>query len=88
MQEPEYVDPTVRSVMCGYQGHLKEQDMLIDFIIDLHKTHTPTEVMAKVERWILEHRAHPKGSRLSQLVPTVGDFYTHLGLVRIPYSML
>ena len=64
------------------QGHLKESDKFIQFIINLHKTHTPIEVFAKLERWIAEHQEQPRGSRLSQLVPTVGDFYTTLKLVR------
>lgn len=66
------------------QGHLKEQDGLIQFLIDLHKTHTPEEVMAKMERWIREHRQRPRGSTLSQLIPTIGEFWTHLNLVRPP----
>jgi len=62
------------------KGHLKEQDKLIQFIIDLHETHTPREVMEKVERWILEHREDPKRSRLKRLVPTLGSFHTGLKL--------
>jgi len=65
------------------QGHLKEQDGLIQFLIDLHKTHTPEEVMDKMERWIREHREQPRGSTLSQLIPTIGEFWTHLNLVRL-----
>jgi hypothetical protein len=34
------------------KGRLKEQDRLIDFIIDMHKTHTCEEVMLKLQRWI------------------------------------
>jgi hypothetical protein len=66
------------------QGHLKEQDGLIQFLIDLHKTHTPGEVMDKMERWIREHRQQPRGSTLSQLIPTIGEFWTNLNLVRPP----
>eukprot|EP00240_Pyramimonas_obovata_P004590 CAMPEP_0118940852 /NCGR_PEP_ID=MMETSP1169-20130426/32495_1 /TAXON_ID=36882 /ORGANISM="Pyramimonas obovata, Strain CCMP722" /LENGTH=398 /DNA_ID=CAMNT_0006885469 /DNA_START=467 /DNA_END=1663 /DNA_ORIENTATION=+ len=62
------------------KGHLKEQDRFIQFMIDLHKTHTPTEVMEKMERWIREHRHDPRRSKLKQMVPTVGEFYTSLGL--------
>jgi hypothetical protein len=68
------------------QGHLKEQDGLIQFLIDLHKTHTPGEVMAKMERWIREHRQQPRGSKLSQLIPTIGEFWTNLNLVRPPVT--
>lgn len=34
------------------KGRLKEQDMLIDFIVDMHKTHTCEEAMSKLERWV------------------------------------
>ena len=38
------------------KGHLKEQDMLIEFMLGMHDTHTSAEAMAKMERWIAEHR--------------------------------
>lgn len=38
------------------KGHLKEQDMLIEFMLSMHSTHTSLEVMQKMERWIVEHR--------------------------------
>jgi IMP-specific 5'-nucleotidase len=34
------------------KGRLKEQDMLIDFMVSMHQTHSCTEVMAKLESWI------------------------------------
>ena len=36
------------------KGRLKEQDALIEFIVELHKTHTTEEVFTKVETWIDE----------------------------------
>ena len=63
------------------KGHLKEQDRLIDFMRDMHATHTCEEVMAKVERWVADHRQDPRRSRLRRVVPTVGSFFTPLGLV-------
>jgi len=62
------------------KGHLKEQDKFIQFMIDLHHTHSPEEVMEKMERWIREHREDPRRSKLKQMVQTVGDFYTGLKL--------
>lgn len=64
------------------KGHLKEQDDFIDFIISLHKTHTPEEAMAKLERWVEEHRYRPERSTLKSLVHTVGTFFTPLPLVQ------
>lgn len=63
------------------KGHLKEQDDFIDFIISLHTTHTPEEAMAKLERWVEEHRLKPERSTLKGLVHSVGQFFTHLPLV-------
>jgi IMP and pyridine-specific 5'-nucleotidase len=63
------------------KGHLKEQDRLIEFMRDMHATHTCMEVMAKVERWVADHRQDPRRSRLRRVVPTVGSFFTPLGLV-------
>ena len=34
------------------KGRLKEQDALIDFICDMHNTHTCEETMSKLERWV------------------------------------
>ena len=38
------------------KGHLKEQDRLIEFLLQMHNTHTSMEAMQKMERWIEEHR--------------------------------
>lgn len=38
------------------KGHLKEQDLLIEFLLSMHHTHTSLESMQKLERWITEHR--------------------------------
>ncbi len=38
------------------KGHLKEQDLLIEFLLSMHHTHTSLEAMQKLERWINEHR--------------------------------
>jgi IMP and pyridine-specific 5'-nucleotidase len=62
------------------KGHLKEQDKFIEFIISMCYTHAPGEAFRKMENWVLEHRAAPKGSTLSRLVPSVGTFFTHLPL--------
>ncbi|KAL3692577.1 hypothetical protein R1sor_006228 [Riccia sorocarpa] len=64
------------------KGRLKEQDGLIEFIISMHNTHSPFQVMEKVERWVREHLEDPKRSTLVKLVPSVGRFYTPLPLVR------
>ena len=63
------------------KGHLKEQDRLIEFMRQMHATHTCEEVMSKVERWVADHRQDPRRSRLRRVVPTVGSFFTPLGLV-------
>jgi IMP and pyridine-specific 5'-nucleotidase len=63
------------------KGHLKEQDRFIQFLLDMHHTHTSLEVMQKVERWVDEHRRDARGSRLARAVPTVGAFFTPLRLV-------
>eukprot|EP00884_Botryococcus_braunii_P003358 jgi/Botrbrau1/13022/Bobra.0389s0016.2 len=63
------------------KGHLKEQDALIEFILEMHKTHTALEVMQKMERWIREHRQTPRRSWLSRMVPSIGSFFTPLNLV-------
>lgn len=38
------------------KGHLKEQDGMIEFLLNMHATHTSVETMQKMERWIAEHR--------------------------------
>lgn len=47
----------------------------------MHSTHSCREVMQKMDRWITEHRADPKRSKLKRMVPTVGHFFTPLNLV-------
>lgn len=64
------------------KGRLKEQDGLIEFIISMHSTHSPFQVMEKLERWVREHLEDPMRSTLSRLIPTLGRFYTPLPLVR------
>jgi hypothetical protein len=34
------------------KGHLKEQDKLIEYMRNMHETHTCEEVLMKMERWI------------------------------------
>lgn len=38
------------------KGHLKEQDLMIEFMLRMHETHTSLEVMQKMEKWIAEHQ--------------------------------
>lgn len=65
------------------KGRLKEQDGLIEFIISMHATHSPFQVMEKVERWVREHVADPNRSTLNRLIPHLGPrFHTPLPLVR------
>ena len=63
------------------KGHLKEQDQLIEYVLDMHRTHTCEEVMSKMDRWILEHQQDPLRSKLKQLVPSIGAFFTDLNLM-------
>ncbi|EFN54801.1 hypothetical protein CHLNCDRAFT_52757 [Chlorella variabilis] len=63
------------------KGHLKEQDKFIQFVLEMHQTHTSLEVMQKMERWIVEHRKDPRSSRLRRMVPTIGSFFVPLKLV-------
>ncbi|KAI7845135.1 hypothetical protein COHA_001180 [Chlorella ohadii] len=63
------------------KGHLKEQDKFIQFVLDMHQTHTTLEVMQKMDRWIAEHRKDPRTSRLRRMVPTIGNFFVPLKLV-------
>lgn len=83
--EPEMFGPRARSAsdaaVLRRKGHLKEQDKFIQFLLDMHQTHTCLEVMQKVERWVEEHRQDPRGSRLHRIVPTIGSFFTPLRLV-------
>eukprot|EP00898_Chlorokybus_atmophyticus_P003284 jgi/Chlat1/3957/Chrsp26S08869 len=62
------------------KGHLKEQDQLIEFMISMHKTHTPMEVMVKMEKWMREHVQDQRSSRLKQLVPAIGKMHNTLKL--------
>jgi IMP and pyridine-specific 5'-nucleotidase len=65
------------------KGRLKEQDGLIEFIISMHGTHSPFQVMEKVERWVREHVADASRSTLTRLIPHLGArFHTPLPLVR------
>lgn len=47
----------------------------------MNGTHTPVEVMTKMERWISEHRRDPLRSQLRRMCPMVGRFHTPLALV-------
>lgn len=84
--EPEIFGPRAPSAsdagVLRRKGHLKEQDKFIQFLLDMHHTHTSLEVMEKVERWVIKHRQDPKRSRLSRMVPTIGNFFTPLPLVQ------
>lgn len=60
------------------KGHLKEQDKFINFLQEMHRTHTCLEVMQKVDRWALEHHKNPRTSRLRRMVPSLGSFFTPL----------
>ena len=83
--EPEMFGARARSAsdaaVLRRKGHLKEQDRFIQFLLDMHQTHTSLEVMQKVERWVEEHRRDPRASRLRRIVPTLGSFFTPLKLV-------
>ena len=68
------------------KGRLKEQDGLIEFIISMHSTHSPFQVMEKLERWVREHLEDPMRSTLSRLIPSLGRFHTPLPLVRAFYE--
>lgn len=80
--EPEIFGPRARSAsdagVLRRKGHLKEQDKFIQFLLDMHETHTSLEVMEKLDKWIAEHRREPKTSKLRRMVPTIGSFYTSL----------
>jgi IMP and pyridine-specific 5'-nucleotidase len=68
------------------KGRLKEQDALIEFMVEMHKTHTTEEVMHKVEGWIDETLQLPKErrkfTRLHKMVPQVGYFFHSLPLTK------
>mmetsp|Transcript_6193 Transcript_6193/g.9556 ORF Transcript_6193/g.9556 Transcript_6193/m.9556 type:complete len:460 (+) Transcript_6193:483-1862(+) len=64
------------------KGRLKEQDGLIELIIEMHTHSSPIEVMRKVERWVKEHKSDWERSTLSRLVPSVGRMFTNLPLRR------
>lgn len=80
--EPEIFGPRARSAsdagVLRRKGHLKEQDKFIQFLLDMHETHTSLEVMQKLDKWIAEHRREPRMSKLRRIVPTIGSFYTPL----------
>lgn len=63
------------------KGHLKEQDALIEYVRDMHETHTCEEALSKMERWIAEHRKDPARSMLRRILPTAGPFVKPLKLV-------
>ena len=70
------------STVLRRKGRLKEQDPLIEFMVEMHKTHTTEEVMQKVEGWINETLQFPKErrqfTRLHKMVPQVGYFFHSL----------
>jgi IMP and pyridine-specific 5'-nucleotidase len=74
------------STVLRRKGRLKEQDALIEFMVEMHKTHTTEEVMLKVEGWIDETLQLPKErrqfTRLHKMVPQVGYFFHSLPLTK------
>jgi IMP and pyridine-specific 5'-nucleotidase len=48
------------------KGHLKEQDKLIEYMRNMHETHTCEEVLMKMERWIAVSRAGGAGATRKQ----------------------
>eukprot|EP01023_Acetabularia_acetabulum_P009260 TRINITY_DN14113_c0_g2_i3.p1 TRINITY_DN14113_c0_g2~~TRINITY_DN14113_c0_g2_i3.p1 ORF type:complete len:550 (-),score=115.46 TRINITY_DN14113_c0_g2_i3:1005-2654(-) len=64
------------------KGRLKEQDKLIEFMLELHETHLCEEAMLKFEKWVMEHMRDPARSKLKRLVPTIGKFFTPLPVVQ------
>jgi IMP and pyridine-specific 5'-nucleotidase len=74
------------STVLRRKGRLKEQDALIEFMVEMHKTHTTEEVMHKVEGWIDETLQLPKErrkfTRLHKMVPQVGYFFHSLPLTK------
>ncbi|PSC72200.1 IMP-specific 5-nucleotidase [Micractinium conductrix] len=83
--EPDMFGARARSAsdaaVLRRKGHLKEQDSFIQFVQGMHQTHTTLEVMQKMDRWIAEHRAEPRTSRLRRMVPTIGSFFVPLKMV-------
>eukprot|EP01023_Acetabularia_acetabulum_P009263 TRINITY_DN14113_c0_g3_i4.p2 TRINITY_DN14113_c0_g3~~TRINITY_DN14113_c0_g3_i4.p2 ORF type:complete len:442 (-),score=67.74 TRINITY_DN14113_c0_g3_i4:396-1721(-) len=64
------------------KGRLKEQDKLIEFMLELHETHSCEEAMLKFEKWMQEHMRDPARSKLKRLVPSIGKFFTPLPVVQ------
>ena len=58
--DPEAIGSRARSAsdaaVLRRKGHLKEQDGMIEFLLQMHSTHTSQETMQKMDRWIAEHR--------------------------------
>ena len=58
--EPDMFGSRARSAsdaaVLRRKGHLKEQDQMIEFMLNMHRTHTSLEVMQKMEKWMAEHR--------------------------------
>ena len=58
--EPDALGSRARSAsdaaVLRRKGHLKEQDGMIEFLLQMHATHTSLETMQKMQRWIAEHR--------------------------------
>ena len=55
------------STVLRRKGRLKEQDALIEFMVEMHKTHTTEEVMLKVEGWIDETLQLPKNVTVHEI---------------------
>lgn len=68
------------------KGRLKEQDPLIEFMVDLHKTHSSEEAATKVEGWLKEAIDLPinkrKYSKLYRMIPTLGYLFHALPLTK------
>ena len=60
LPEPDMFGQRARSAsdasVLRRKGHLKEQDQMIEFLLQMHVTHTSMETMVKMERWIEHHR--------------------------------
>ena len=60
LPEPDMFGQRARSAsdasVLRRKGHLKEQDQMIEFLLQMHVTHTSMETMVKMERWIEQHR--------------------------------
>lgn len=90
--EPDMLGARARSAsdagVLRRKGHLKEQDALIDFMRSMHATHSAAEVMAKLDRWVEQHRRDPARSRLRRLIPGIGAFFTPLDLTGEKFFIL